>query len=201
LTPPADPSITTLWLGNVQADISEADLREVLYPYGAVQNVHLVRPANCAFVEFASRDMAEHAAGQLYKALVVKGHAINVNWAKPRAQAITEGAAGSSSSSSSSSSGSNGGAMPPPPGLESAPVSTYALKGLPQPVLSGEAAGAKRPASDMGEGTAEAAGGGAEAEAEAAPRAKKANKAQYPSMNPQRMGAKLWGVGMQHYST
>jgi pre-mRNA-splicing factor RBM22/SLT11 len=192
LTPPADPSITTLWLGNVQADISEGDLREVLYPYGAVQNVHLVRPANCAFVEFASRDMAEHAAGQLYKALVVKGHAINVNWAKPRAQAITEGAAGGSSSSSSGSgSGSNGGAMPPPPGLESAPVSTYALKGLPQPVLSGEAAGAKRPASDMGEGTAEAAGGGAEAEAEAAPRAKKANKAQYPSMNPQRMGAKL----------
>ena len=196
LTPPADPSITTLWLGNVEADVSEADLREVLYPYGAVQNVHLVRPAKCAFVEFASREMAEHAAGHLYKALVVKGHAININWAKPRAQAITEGAG------SSSSGGGFGGAMLPPPGMEAAPMSTYALPGLPKPVLSSSAAGpwaegedelagAKRPASNMAEGGSAAGTEAAVAAEDAAPRAKKANKAQYPSMNPQRMGAKI----------
>ena len=55
LPPPSDPSITTLWLGNVEADVQEADLREVLYAYGVIQNIHLVRPAKCAFVEFASR--------------------------------------------------------------------------------------------------------------------------------------------------
>jgi pre-mRNA-splicing factor RBM22/SLT11 len=55
LAPPADPTITTLWLGNVEADVSDADLREVLYPYGVITNIHLVRAAKCAFVEFASR--------------------------------------------------------------------------------------------------------------------------------------------------
>ena len=55
LPPPADPSITTLWLGNVEADVSDADLREVLYPYGVIQNIHLMRATRCAFVEFASR--------------------------------------------------------------------------------------------------------------------------------------------------
>jgi hypothetical protein len=45
-----------------------------------------VKSARCAFVEFASREMAEHAASSMHNALVCKGTALTVNWAKPRAQ-------------------------------------------------------------------------------------------------------------------
>ena len=35
--------------------------------------------------------MAEHAAAQLYKALLIKGRVISVNWAKPMKQAVIDG--------------------------------------------------------------------------------------------------------------
>jgi hypothetical protein len=55
LTPPEDPSCTTLWFGNVEPDISEGDLREVIYPYGHIQGISMIAKAKCAFVQFASR--------------------------------------------------------------------------------------------------------------------------------------------------
>ena len=132
LAPPLDYTITTLWLGNVEAEVSENDLREALYPYGMIQNIHIIRKAKCAFVEFMTREMAENAASQLYRALVIKGHAINVNWAKPKAQ--TEGGnGGGGSGMPSNEDGSI--AMLPPPGMEAAPMNTYALPGLPPPLM------------------------------------------------------------------
>ena len=131
LQPPDDPTIATLWLGNVEADISEGDLREVIYPYGHIQNIHLVRSAKCAFVEFASREMAENAAKELYRAMIVKDKVINVNWSKPRSQGLVEG--GRSSQSGSNDDGPT--AMLPPPGMEKAPTSAYLLPGMAMPFM------------------------------------------------------------------
>jgi hypothetical protein len=149
--------------------------------------------------------MAEGAASQLYKALVVKGHAININWAKPRAQAYVEG----HSSSSSSSSSSGGVAMLPPPGMESAPASTYALPGLPQPVLLAQSCSSSSSggyfvggnSAPGGAGGGVGGGGGVgmkrgagEMGGEGVPVPQKkaaAGANQYPSMNPARMGAKI----------
>lgn len=72
--------------------------------------------------------MAEHAASQLYNALLIKGRVISVNWAKPRAQALVEGADSLSGSGEASF-------MPAPPGMETMPVSAYALKGVAPPLL------------------------------------------------------------------
>ena len=133
LMPPEDPTITTLWLGNVDADISEGDLREVIYPYGHIQNVHMARAGKCAFVEFASREMAENAAKELYRACMVKGKVISINWAKPRAQAYIEGGGAGGSKGGAVDEGPF--AMLPPPGMEKAPSSSYLLPGMPQPLL------------------------------------------------------------------
>ena len=132
LQPPEDPTIATLWLGNVEADISEGDLREVIYPYGHIQKINLVRSAKCAFVEFASREMAENAAKELYRAMIVKDKVINVNWSKPRAQGYVEGGGGSSQSSASHDGPT---AMLPPPGMEKAPTSAYLLPGMAMPFM------------------------------------------------------------------
>ena len=121
--------MATLWLGNVEADISEGDLREVMYPYGHIQNIHLVRSSKCAFVEFASREMAENAARELYRAMIVKDKVINVNWSKPRAQAFVEGGGSGQSKDDGPL------AMLPPPGMEKAPPSAYQLPDIPMPFM------------------------------------------------------------------
>lgn len=129
---PQDQTITTLWLGNVEADITEADIREAIYAYGQIIGMHMVRNAKCCFVEFASRQMAEYAASQLYNALVVKGRALSVNWARPRAQAVIEGAALNDGANTSREV-----VMLAPPGMEKAPKSAYSLEGMGQPILPG----------------------------------------------------------------
>lgn len=129
LTPPEDPSCTTLWFGNVEPDISEGDLREVIYPYGHIQGISMIPKAKCAFVQFASREMAENAARELYRAMMVRGRVISVNWAKPRAQAHVEGGGETNESSGA------GMVMLPPPGMENKNTTSYYLPGLPQPYM------------------------------------------------------------------
>jgi len=123
LPTPEDESITTLWLGNVEQDITETDLRDVFYAYGQITGIHIVRSSKCAFVEYASREMAEFAAAQLYNALNIKGRNITVNWAKPRVQ------------NSNTSNSNVRVVMPAPPGMENKNVSEYALPGVSLPIL------------------------------------------------------------------
>jgi len=127
LEPPSDTTILTLWLGNVEPDvISEDDIRSVIYPYGQVSSIHLVRSAKCAFVEYLSREEAEFAASQLYNSLVVNGLPLTVSWARPRKQ---EAAAPEESQSSRV-------ALPPPPGMEMSHPTTYSLPDLPVPTAT-----------------------------------------------------------------
>lgn len=125
LEPPVDKSIVTLWLGNVEPEMTEADIRAVIYPYGQIAAFHIVRSARCAFVEYVDREAAEGAAAQLYNACMVGGRALSVNWARPKAQTDSSAAASSTSH-----------VMLPPPGMENAPASAYGLPGLPAPVTS-----------------------------------------------------------------
>lgn len=185
-----------------------------MYPYGHIQNVHLVRPSKCAFVEFASREMAENAVKELYRAMIVKDKVINVNWSKPRAQDYVAGGGSSHSGESGPT------AMLPPPGMEKAPTSAYLLPGMPIPfmppppmgfppsdtgsyflnhqpqrppqptALDGQEAtvGSKRSAGDM------AIAGGLDGFVDTKRMAQSQPKAPaslYPSMNPSRMGAKI----------
>lgn len=125
LEPPVDKSIVTLWLGNVEPEMTEADIRAVIYPYGQIAAFHIVRSARCAFVEYVDREAAEGAAAQLYNACMVGGRALSVNWARPKAQTDSSAAPAASSH-----------VMLPPPGMERAPASAYGLPGLPAPVTS-----------------------------------------------------------------
>jgi RNA recognition motif-containing protein len=192
LDPPEDPSITTLWLGNVEPDISETDIRDQIYSYGHILNINLVRAGKCAFVEWASREMAEHAASQLYKALLVKGRAISVNWAKPRAQAFVEG--GGASSSLAGMCDDEQMTMLPPPGMERAAASAYALPGLSQPMLQPPPPPGPPP---LGSGTGTLVGSVRPREGEGAeptgkkPRPPPGGASMYPSMSASRMGAKI----------
>lgn len=112
----------TLWLGGVDDSISEIDIRDQVYAYGWIVSIHISRAGNCAFVEFANREMAENAARYLFKALTIRGKSIAVNWSKGRVGSMTSsGDAGTGHGEETAS------VMLPPPGMERAPVSDYSI--------------------------------------------------------------------------
>ena len=91
LQPPADTSITTLWVGGIEMDINEQDLISVFYPFGQIISCRISRGGlqegqgkAFAFVQYSTRFEAETAASQLYNALYVRGKPLILNWAKPR---------------------------------------------------------------------------------------------------------------------
>lgn len=144
LTPPEDPSVITLWLGNIEPDISEDDIRSTIYAYGQIASIVLVRSAKCAFVEYVDRGEAEAAAAHMYNALMIQGRPINVNWAKPKQSSGLNGPTTGEDSNISQ----GGQVFLPPPGMENAPVSAYSLAGMPIPPLRvpfGDPGAVKRP--------------------------------------------------------
>jgi len=150
LVPPADTSITTLWVGGLDDVLGEAEVRDALYPFNPPSlapqqiQVHVLRQAHCAFVEYPSRADAEAVAAAVQRSLVVGGKACVFDWAKPK-PAGDGGAAGAKggakggpkggSKQKGSAASSSAAVMLPPPGMDAAPPSAYSLPGLPAPRL------------------------------------------------------------------
>mmetsp|Transcript_15645 Transcript_15645/g.15765 ORF Transcript_15645/g.15765 Transcript_15645/m.15765 type:complete len:473 (+) Transcript_15645:136-1554(+) len=147
LPPAEDPSVTTLWVGNLAADTTESDLYNLFFPSGPVAGIHIVHSARCAFIEMGTRAAAESAAKELYGALLLRGRSLNLHWARPRISAgersVLEGEEGGRGRGRGREDEGETG-MLAPPGLESIPVSSYALPVSPPP------AGTDPPASVSG---------------------------------------------------
>eukprot|EP00640_Fibrocapsa_japonica_P001287 CAMPEP_0113941608 /NCGR_PEP_ID=MMETSP1339-20121228/7491_1 /TAXON_ID=94617 /ORGANISM="Fibrocapsa japonica" /LENGTH=381 /DNA_ID=CAMNT_0000945801 /DNA_START=29 /DNA_END=1171 /DNA_ORIENTATION=- /assembly_acc=CAM_ASM_000762 len=81
LEPPADPSITSLWVGNLDDVITQDDLRDAFYHFGELSSIRIIARQRCAFVEFTTREAAERAAADLFNCLFIKGHRLRLTWA------------------------------------------------------------------------------------------------------------------------
>eukprot|EP01028_Stygiella_incarcerata_P010290 TRINITY_DN522_c0_g3_i1.p1 TRINITY_DN522_c0_g3~~TRINITY_DN522_c0_g3_i1.p1 ORF type:complete len:374 (+),score=96.41 TRINITY_DN522_c0_g3_i1:87-1208(+) len=82
---PDDPSITTLYVGNIPEQIGEEDLRLHLGSYGDIEDVKIIRRKKCGFVTFVERGSAERAAnsvGGFFSIGDVKD--LRLLWARPR---------------------------------------------------------------------------------------------------------------------
>ena len=111
---PNDITITTLFLGNIEPnEVSENDIRDIMYAYGHITGCHIIKNSKCAFVEYATREMAEYAAKELYNNLIIHGKNITVNWAKPKPII----------SNNNNNNNNNNVMLPPPPGLDHYPIS------------------------------------------------------------------------------
>ena len=93
LTPPADTSITTVFLGGVTdaSVVNERALNSALYSHGEIKSVRVIADKRCAFVTFLERAAAERcvAACGLSGVTVGEGAAavtLNLSWAKPAAR-------------------------------------------------------------------------------------------------------------------
>lgn len=134
--PPADETITTLFIGGLPDTVRESEIMEKLYAYGEILAVRMNPQKRMAFVCFAERAGAVAAMKQLGGFLTLNGARMRVAWAKPKAKPAPD--AGESSSSSGSSSSSSAAATtpapegylaPPMPGLPAVPL----LPGMPAP--------------------------------------------------------------------
>ncbi|KAF5781779.1 putative transcription factor C3H family [Helianthus annuus] len=94
LEPPDDESIRTLYVGGLDARISEQDLRDEFYSHGEIESIKMVVQKACAFVTYTTREGAEKAAEELSNKLVVKGLRLKLMWGRP--QVAKDGETGSS---------------------------------------------------------------------------------------------------------
>jgi pre-mRNA-splicing factor RBM22/SLT11 len=126
---PADNSITTLFVGGVDEQHTENDLRNEFFQHGEVANVRLVPEKHCAFVEFYTREGAEEAMRKLHNKLTIKGGFLRLAWGKSRG-GRREGKSNTSSSSRSEPPTSS---LAPPPGMSVRSVVANPTKHLSAP--------------------------------------------------------------------
>ncbi|KAI0491932.1 hypothetical protein KFK09_026195 [Dendrobium nobile] len=86
LSPPDDESIKTLYVGGLDARITEQDLRDHFYAHGEIESIRMVSQRACAFVSYTNREGAEKAAEELSNKLVIKGLRLKLMWGKPQVQ-------------------------------------------------------------------------------------------------------------------
>ncbi|KAF3660393.1 Zinc finger CCCH domain-containing protein 4 [Capsicum annuum] len=85
LEPPDDESIRTLYVGGVDARINEQDLKDQFYAHGEIESIKMVLQRGCAFVTYTTREGAEKAAEELANKLVIKGLRLKLLWGRPQA--------------------------------------------------------------------------------------------------------------------
>ncbi|KAI8636391.1 hypothetical protein BD408DRAFT_426213 [Parasitella parasitica] len=107
LVPPADKSVTTLFITGVDSEITQDDLQGFFYVFGDIKSIIVANKTKCAFINFATRTSAELAADKVAEVgLKIKGHSLKVVWAKPKPN---------SSGSNNSKSTDDSKMQPPPP--------------------------------------------------------------------------------------
>jgi pre-mRNA-splicing factor RBM22/SLT11 len=84
ILPPADTSITSLFVTGVEDDLPEYKIREFFTPYGKLRSLVCSHMSHCAFINFATREGAEAAAEALQGRAVIAGCPLRVQWGRPR---------------------------------------------------------------------------------------------------------------------
>ena len=84
ILPPADTSITSLFVTGVEDDLPEHKIRDFFTPYGKLRSLVCSHMSHCAFINFHSRESAEAAAEALQGKAVIAGCPLRVQWGKPR---------------------------------------------------------------------------------------------------------------------
>jgi RNA recognition motif-containing protein len=88
-----------IYIGNLSYDVTEADLREAFEPFGAVASINVIKDnvsgqsKGFGFVEMPSTTEAQAAIAGL-NGKDLKGRALNVNEARPRAEGRSGGGQG-----------------------------------------------------------------------------------------------------------
>ena len=84
ILPPADLTITSLFITGVEDDLPEHKIRDFFSPYGKLRSLVCSHMSHCAFINYATREGAEAAAEALQGRAVIAGCPLRVQWGRPR---------------------------------------------------------------------------------------------------------------------
>ena len=93
--PPADRSVTSLYVAGVPPSVGKKELLPYFMPYGEVREISVDTRRLAALVTFRARAAAEEACAALYGNLTISGSRLRVMWPRKRGRADTEGGGGS----------------------------------------------------------------------------------------------------------
>nr|GMD93678.1 polyadenylate-binding protein RBP47-like [Ipomoea batatas] len=85
-----DSSNTTIFVGGLDPNVSDEDLRQPFLQYGEVVSVKIPVGKGCGFVQFAKRNDAEEALQKL-KGLVIGKQTVRLSWGRNPANKETRG--------------------------------------------------------------------------------------------------------------
>lgn len=84
IRPPADATITSLFITGVEDDLPEHKIREFFTKYGKLRSLVCSHMSHCAFINYATREGAEEAAAALQGRAVIAGCPLRVQWGRPK---------------------------------------------------------------------------------------------------------------------
>ena len=93
---PSDDSICTLFVAGIPQTASDEEVLRILqsaWPTDQVVKVHIVRKANCGFVEFTDHKTAEKALISNFGKIRIDDKTISLNWSRPKVKSVAVSAA------------------------------------------------------------------------------------------------------------
>lgn len=76
-----DPTNTTLFIGGLSANVSEADLRAIFGRFGDIVYVKIPTGKGCGFVQYVERSVAERAMAQMHGQVIGNGP-VRISWGR-----------------------------------------------------------------------------------------------------------------------
>ncbi|XP_065879912.1 polyadenylate-binding protein RBP45-like isoform X2 [Euphorbia lathyris] len=103
-----DPSNTTIFVGNLDSNVTDDHLRDLFGQYGQLLHVKIPTGKRCGFVQFADRSCAEEALRVLNGAQL-SGQNIRLSWGRSPSNKQTEGGQWNAAAGGGSGGGAGGG--------------------------------------------------------------------------------------------
>lgn len=82
--PPADESITSLFVTGIEDDLPEYKIRDFFKSHGKIRSLVCSHMSHCAFINYDSRGAAEKAAAACQGRAVIAGCPLRVRWGQAR---------------------------------------------------------------------------------------------------------------------
>eukprot|EP00039_Didymoeca_costata_P001193 m.50512 g.50512 ORF g.50512 m.50512 type:complete len:384 (-) comp10675_c0_seq1:403-1554(-) len=89
MEPPADKSITSLYVGGVEDPfVTEQNLKDHFYQFGEIRVINILKKAKAAIVHFTERSAAEKAASASFNTLKINGRKLKLLWGRSQSQRV-----------------------------------------------------------------------------------------------------------------
>lgn len=77
----SDPNNTTVFVGGLSSEVTEATLFTLFKPFGVIQQIKIPPGKNCGFVKYSTREEAERTIAAM-QGFIIGGNRVRLSWGK-----------------------------------------------------------------------------------------------------------------------